>query len=235
MDALNDGNAMAGELKLANEVRLYKKVITLADLVSMDGTTIVAEALDASTAPSRFEFGNHSTPSDRAFQVWRRLLRRRFAPQLSKYTRPRNGYTLQTPLGAWSPLTERHIPVHFSYCTRSDTLYQTTQDTDGTLQYRTYRSQLYRTEKFYATNEVSPTYDHRCIPVDVQDCGRYIVIRGGIPLRPDQGSTAPSTFADHVQSLPMHTQRILGKISYCEEELEEMTTITLLPRIFGTS
>ena len=45
MDELDDGTATAGELKLANEVRMYKRVITLSDLVSIDGTTIVAEVM----------------------------------------------------------------------------------------------------------------------------------------------------------------------------------------------
>ena len=71
MDELDDGTASASDLKLANEVRMYmyKHVIKLADLDSIDGKTIVAEALDDSVAPSRFEFGIQCTPPDRAFQV----------------------------------------------------------------------------------------------------------------------------------------------------------------------
>mmetsp|Transcript_8743 Transcript_8743/g.24664 ORF Transcript_8743/g.24664 Transcript_8743/m.24664 type:complete len:187 (+) Transcript_8743:146-706(+) len=37
MEALNDGSATAAELTLANEYRMYKNVLTLADITSIDG------------------------------------------------------------------------------------------------------------------------------------------------------------------------------------------------------
>ena len=43
MDALNDGSTSAADLTLANEVRMYKRVVTIADLVTIDGKTITAD------------------------------------------------------------------------------------------------------------------------------------------------------------------------------------------------
>jgi hypothetical protein len=222
MDALADGNATTAELSLANEFRMHKKVATLADIVDVEGKTITPEGLDDSIAPSSLRFGKQAPPSDRAGQTWRRLLRRRFATGISPHTRHSHGFTLDIPLGPWSQDSPRHLTVAWSYCPKTDILYRAFHDELQELQYRAYRPQVYRTEKYYRTDEVICEIDACYIPVEIIDFLEYVRIRGGAPINRQMTEHPPATFEEHIHSLPEYLQRIIGRVSYRDDELEEL-------------
>lgn len=99
IDALDDGSATAAKLSLANEFRMHLNFVTLADIVDIEGKSIMPEGLDDSIAPSSVRFGNQAPPSDRAGLTWRRLIRRKFASGISPHMRLCHGYLLDAPLG----------------------------------------------------------------------------------------------------------------------------------------
>ena len=81
---------------------------------------------------------------------------------------------------------------------------------------------MYRTETYYRTESIAADYDFRGLPVEVFDFIEYVKIRSGIPVKADEAFTSTTTFEDHVQRLPDRLQRIIGRVSYSEDDLEEM-------------
>ena len=211
MDVLNDGTATAAELSLANEFRMHKRVVTLADIVDVSGKSIMPEGLDDSISPSSLRFGKQAPPSDRAGQTWRRLIRRRFASGIPPHTRHSHGFLLDIALGPWSQDSPRHLTYAWSFCPKTDVLYRASYDEQQQLQYRLYRPQVYRTEKYYRTDEVTDAINPRFVPVETIDFLEYVRIRGGAPINKQMAIIPPATFEEHVHRLPEHLQRIIGR------------------------
>ena len=103
-------------------------------------------------------------------------------------------------------------------------LYRAFHDEQHQLQYRLYRPQVYRTEKYYRTEEVIDKIDPCFLPVDTIDFLEYVRIRGGAPINRQLTEPPPATFEEHIHRLPEYLQRIVGRVSYNEDELEEMAS-----------
>jgi len=56
----------------------------------------------------------------------------------------------------------------------------------------------------------------------VFDFVEHVKIRSGTPFKADEALRQTTTFEEHVQKLPERLQRIIGRVSYSEDDLEEM-------------
>jgi hypothetical protein len=108
MDALtNLADVTTRELIAANNCRMYLRVITLSDIVTLDGRTIDKGLIDGSTrADSQLRWPMQPKPTPLMLDTFRRLLRRAFSNNCCLPTR--HNIPLAIPLGEWL-LVERHI------------------------------------------------------------------------------------------------------------------------------
>ena len=108
MDALSNlADVTTGELTAANNCRMYLRVITLSDIVTLDGRMIDKELIAGSTrAESQLRWPMQPKPTLRMLDTFRRLLKRAFSTDRRLSTR--YNIPLTIPLGEWLPV-ERHI------------------------------------------------------------------------------------------------------------------------------
>jgi len=87
------------ELEAANRVRLYLRVVTIADLANVKGDFIPAGQLTGRyQAGSNLEFPHQPCPHERDWQVFRRCLRKTFCKFVSGYVRPSDSLALDVAL-----------------------------------------------------------------------------------------------------------------------------------------
>ena len=92
-------------LRQANSVRLYLRVVTIADLSDVGGTYIPANMLDGSwQAGSDIKWPYQPIPPKRFWTTFRRCLRLAFCSRTPPYQRASHSMDLDTPLGRWFPL-----------------------------------------------------------------------------------------------------------------------------------
>jgi hypothetical protein len=108
MEALtNLPDVTTGELIAANNWRMYLRVITLSDIVTLDGRMIDKGLIDGSTrTDSQLRWPMQPKPTARMLDTFRRLLKRAFST--NRHLPSRQNISLATPLGEWLPV-ERHI------------------------------------------------------------------------------------------------------------------------------
>ena len=101
------GDVSKADLVKANACRLFLRVITLADISTMDGRSICAHSISGTMrAPSKLNWPEQPRPPIGAFDVFRWLLKRAFClkPKMTKIT---NDIPLDVKLGKWLK-TDRH-------------------------------------------------------------------------------------------------------------------------------
>lgn len=92
-------------LRQANLVRLYLRVVTIADLADVGGTYIPANMLDGSwQAGSDIKWPYQPIPPKRFWTTFRRCLRLAFCSRTPPYQRASHSMDLDTPLGRWFPV-----------------------------------------------------------------------------------------------------------------------------------
>eukprot|EP00956_Cyclotella_meneghiniana_P045670 scaffold379703_cov116-Cyclotella_meneghiniana.AAC.1 len=97
-----------GELKKANLCRKWMRVITLAELASIDGKYIPANRFNGHwRAKSNLRWPRQPPPTKGMWDVFRRLVKRAFCSQY-KQTLLQSNIQLDTALGDWY-MTARHI------------------------------------------------------------------------------------------------------------------------------
>ena len=95
-------------LTQANECRIYLRVITIAELADLNGTTINFDKLNGKwQAISMLNWPNQPSPNKQQWAAWRKCLRKTFCPRNSAYQRS-GEYRLQQKLGTWLK-TSRHV------------------------------------------------------------------------------------------------------------------------------
>ena len=99
-------------LLLANECRIWLRVITIAELANIDGRTIdIARLCGQWRAKSSLNWPNQPPPSGDHWAAFRKCIRMRYCSTASAWQR--NGkYLLDHPLGMWIPAV-RHIQHTF--------------------------------------------------------------------------------------------------------------------------
>ena len=97
-----DGITTADYRKL-NAVRIYLRVITIADLADESGTFIGCNALQGDwRAQSDFEWPDQPRPPDKWFTLFRRHIRETFCTRLDERHHKSNSMDLDIPLGLWN-------------------------------------------------------------------------------------------------------------------------------------
>ena len=92
-------------LRQANAVRLYLRVVTIADLADVGGTFIPANMLDGGwRAGSDLKWPYQPIPPKHFWHTFRRCLRRSFCSNSPPFQRASHSMDLDTPLGAWLPV-----------------------------------------------------------------------------------------------------------------------------------
>ena len=89
-------------LRQANAVRLYLRVVTIADLADVGGSFIPAGMLTGKwTAGTDFKWPYQPKPTSAAWSTFRRCLRLTFCTNTPPYSRPSHSLDLDTRLGRW--------------------------------------------------------------------------------------------------------------------------------------
>lgn len=89
-------------LKQANAVRLYLRVVTIADLVDVGGSFIPSGMLTGEwTAGTDLKWPYQPKPTARAWSTFRRCLRLTFCTNTPPYSRPSHSLELDSRLGRW--------------------------------------------------------------------------------------------------------------------------------------
>ena len=92
-------------LRKANAVRLYLRVVTIADLADVGGTFIPANMLDGSwQAGSDFKWPFQPLPPNTFWITFRRCIRQSFCANCSPHSRASHSMDLDSPLGQWFPV-----------------------------------------------------------------------------------------------------------------------------------
>jgi hypothetical protein len=93
------------ELFKINEVRKFLRVITLADLVSEDGTQINAGMLTGEwTAGFDLEWPNQEKPPSSWFQLFRTCIKNAYSTGSPERLQSHSPIVLDSPLGTWHPV-----------------------------------------------------------------------------------------------------------------------------------
>ena len=103
MDAFHDRcNPKEYVLTLVNSVKIYLRVLTLADVTNLEGTEISTWArIGESPRSSSLEWPIQSKPSMEAVCLWRRFLSQAFSNRTNTRTNRCTTIPLKTPLGRW--------------------------------------------------------------------------------------------------------------------------------------
>ena len=89
-------------LKQANAVRLYLRVVTIADLADVGGTFIPSGMLTGEwTAGTDLKWPYQPKPTAAAWSTFRRCLRLTFCTKTPPYSRPSHSLELDSSLGRW--------------------------------------------------------------------------------------------------------------------------------------
>lgn len=89
-----------GQLKQANAIRLYLRVITIADLTHPSRQFIPADTLGGDfQAGTDLEWPHQLYPPNRAWTTFRRLVKAAFCAKVPSYQRASHSLDLDTPLG----------------------------------------------------------------------------------------------------------------------------------------
>ena len=143
--------------RIANEVRIWLRAITIADLANVGGTCIPYDRLDESWRNcSTLHWPDQPHPSKKMFGVFWWFLRKPFCPKPQRQHRTIN-MPLNEHLGKWIPC-QRHSVYE---CTRtSEWLYKTTVDNSYPTAIRlgchiSRRMLLWR--RANATSQITPT------------------------------------------------------------------------------
>ena len=92
-------------LRQANAVRLYLRVVTIADLADLGGTYIPADMLDGGwQAGSDIKWPFQPKPPQHFWSTFRRCLRQTFCTRTPPHQRAAASMDLDTPLGRWLPV-----------------------------------------------------------------------------------------------------------------------------------
>ena len=99
-------------LRKANECRLWLRVITIAELASLNGKTVPMDRLQGKwRAQSSLHWPNQPTPSQSHWAAFRKCIRATFCCDASAWQR-HGEYHLTQPLGAWV-VAHRHVQHPF--------------------------------------------------------------------------------------------------------------------------
>ena len=113
-----------------NSVRLYLRVITIADLVSPDGTFIGNLALRGEwRADSELEWPDQPKPPKKWFDLFRRHIRQTFCTRLDNRHPAGDSMDLDVPLGKWYPVPRN---TWYDVYLSPGALYKRTRRNDGT-------------------------------------------------------------------------------------------------------
>ena len=119
MDVFESFKPSPCTLEKLNAVRLFLCVITLADITDESGRFIEAWALSGiSVATICIDWPHQARPPESYWVLWRRFLKKAFAPDTSKSHRLNKPIRLERPLGQWTtkhPYTARkyyHDPTN---------------------------------------------------------------------------------------------------------------------------
>ena len=158
-----------GYLKAANTCRLFLRVVTIAELANIDGTTIDTERLEGKwRANSNLIWPRQCAPTPDQWRKFKSCLRRTFCKGNRNQYMP---FDLTTPLGAWHQVP-RHIQYHAYrdemrvYCAQR---YESELEDNSTPKYRVYEMRILEGETdFEKTDEELETLPNMTHPIDVQ-------------------------------------------------------------------
>lgn len=114
----------AAMLRQANEVRLYLRILTIADITHPDGQYIPDDMLNGEwQAGSDVHWPHQQLPPPKFWATFRRCLRRTFCTRTPARQPASQGMDLDRPLGKWYPVPRN---VWFDvYCAGSDIFWRT--------------------------------------------------------------------------------------------------------------
>ncbi|KAL7552549.1 hypothetical protein ACHAWF_016169 [Thalassiosira exigua] len=177
------------QLEKLNAVRLYMRVVTVADLADPTGRFIPDGMLIGDwQAGSDLHWPTQELPPKRHWALFRKYLRETFCKGASAHQPVRYGMALTTPLGEWLPVPRNT----WFQCYRSQTdLYW--QDDEGSL----HRMKRTKAHAFYRTVEQVdelPTDSH---PIQFRQFSETIWTRAGYKMSETRSSEPP---AGHIVS-----------------------------------
>ena len=116
-----------GRLRIVNEVRIWLRVITVADLANVGGTCIPHDRLGGSWRNcSTLNWPDQPHPSEKLFGIFRWFLRKTFCKKPKRQHRTSN-MPLDEHLGRWIPCRRHSV---YEYTRTSEWLYKTTVKDD---------------------------------------------------------------------------------------------------------
>ena len=93
------------ELITANRVRIWMRIVSIADITDPSGRFIPDDVLNGEfRAGSDLRWPNSATPTRRQFSTFRRMIHQTFCPKVPKYQRASYSLELDKPLGLWLPV-----------------------------------------------------------------------------------------------------------------------------------
>ena len=103
MEEISNLNGITkGQLKQVNAVRLYLRVITIADLTEETGTFVPAGILTGNwQAGTNLEWPRQNKPPPRAWNTFRKCVKAAFCSRTPPYQRAHHSMDLDQPLGRW--------------------------------------------------------------------------------------------------------------------------------------
>ena len=119
-------NITTGELTKVNEVRIYLRVITIADLAHSNGKYIPDDMLDGEWQyGSDLKWLEQPLPPKRHWALFRRCLKRTFCSKVPQYQKASYSLELDKPLGDW--LKVRRHSWYDCYRTENSLVYREDQ------------------------------------------------------------------------------------------------------------
>ena len=167
--AQHEPKIQPGYLKAANTCQLFVRVVTIAELANIDGTTIDTERLEGKwRAESNLIWPRQCAPTPDQWRKFKSCLRRTFCKGNRSQYMP---FDLTTPLGVWHQVP-RHIQYHAYrdemrvYCVQR---YESELEDNSTPKYRVYDMRILEGETdFEKTDEEIETLPNIIHPTEVQ-------------------------------------------------------------------
>lgn len=151
------------KLRMANECRLFLRVITIAELANVDGRFISPDRLDGSwQAQSTLRWPTQCKPSKKMWENFRWFLRKSFC-QLPRIVQRSHQMPLDVPLGQWIK-APRH--VHFQFYRSQEWVYRKDNTAPGAHQYQCFRQLNPDSNAFIEEHSINELPPH-VTPVEV--------------------------------------------------------------------
>jgi hypothetical protein len=214
MDVFESLKPSSCTLEKLNAVRLFLRVITLADITDESGRSIEAWALSGSTvATICIDWPHQAKPPDSYWVIWRRFLKKAFAPATPRSHRLNTPIRLAQPLGKW---TTRHPYTARKYY-HDPTGNQILMHDQGT--FHCYSQCHNRVVWFQATGESLQQLPDEAVITTALKFGSLLVCRAHIQRMQAQAqqqtalaTTSLPSFAEYIGIQPPHIQRLLGNL-----------------------